>query len=175
MVGYGAMPLRDSSPCSYPPRSTGARVSTEGKPGHDRRDSSGKPRFARTRFCLLLCLWLAVTGVHWDVVQVFAWGEMWAKNIQTETFSEAVSSTFAPEKMCKLCELVQGAEQSADQAAVTFGKTVEKAPLLPLEQNGTVVDAPVAVVGVVDTVIPPLARGRMSPPVPPPRAAFSRV
>lgn len=123
----------------------------------------------------MIFLWLAVTGMHWDVVQVFAWGRMWTRNIAVENLAEAISSTFAPERMCELCKVVRDAKQSAERASMDFEKPAERAPLLPFDPGKVVVGPPVCVVDFLGEAGCPCSLGREMPPVPPPRSGASLV
>lgn len=60
----------------------------------------------------LIIAWICCQGMVWDVVQVFAWGKMFAGHVQTMSMQEAVESTFDPDRPCSLCLIVQEARGS---------------------------------------------------------------
>jgi hypothetical protein len=126
----------------------------------------------RIRAVLFLYLWLAATGTHWDMVQIFAWAQMWADNVKTESAGNALASTFAPENMCGLCKTVQAAKNAASgDNALALEKIVEKARLLPLADGQQLVIPPPVASRVLraDRACPPSLRE--APPLPPPRTA----
>lgn len=67
----------------------------------------------RHRFVILslLAAWFLSTGSQWDLVQVFAWGRMFAGYVQVMSVGEALAQTFDAEKPCELCCAVRRAKQ----------------------------------------------------------------
>ena len=61
-----------------------------------------------------LIAWLFATGSHWDLVQTFAWGKMFAKYSQTMSYADAARLTFTADNFCGICEFVQEADTSDD-------------------------------------------------------------
>jgi hypothetical protein len=57
--------------------------------------------------------WLCANGAVWDVVQVVAWGRMFAGNAATMPVSTALQETFNPKKACALCKGVRQAKEQA--------------------------------------------------------------
>lgn len=49
---------------------------------------------------------LGITGAHWFTLQTVAWTTMLAKNLQTQSLSEAMSNTFDGEHPCCLCKKI---------------------------------------------------------------------
>lgn len=108
------------------------------------------------------------TGSQWDLVQVFAWGRMFAGYVSTMTASEALAETFDADKPCALCCAVRKAQQQDKKELPNeFG----------LRDKLVLVFQPVPV---LLTATPdnnhsprhdqwPLDFARTAPPVPPPR------
>ena len=63
----------------------------------------------------LLFAWLCANGSVWDVVQVVAWGKMFAGYAQTLSFGQSVRETMDPDKPCRLCLAVSKARAAAAQ------------------------------------------------------------
>ena len=115
--------------------------------------------------------WFMATGSQWDLMQVVAWSKMFVENAEELTLTAAAKKTFSGE-MCSICQVVQSGrkqqESSGDKIPQTkiSGKMLDLCPMAAAacvyapqrEQTGTM-----AAVFDVD------GRGRMSPPVPPPR------
>lgn len=118
-----------------------------------------------------LAAWLFATGCQWDLMQVIAWGRMFTGYAQTMSLTAATQETFSGE-MCSLCKVVQkGKEQQEKSTPPTteLGKaklldtllpSATVMPMAPTRRPLGVVLAPPGLVG----------RGRMPPPLPPPRA-----
>lgn len=127
----------------------------------------------RQRFALILTFaaWLFATGSHWDLVQTFAWGQMFARYAQTMSYTEAARLTFTPDNFCGICEVVQEARHSTDESGQPA----------PAEAGAQKIQLALGIVPHVVIVAPapepwslsdhsvpaPLA---VAPPVPPPRA-----
>lgn len=125
----------------------------------------------RHRLSLILTLfaWLLATGSQWDVVQTFAWGRMFATNVQTLSLLKAADRTFSPEGRCELCCAVSAAKQQQENSATIPGGKIESKIFLLFEPAPRpVVAAPVfSPWSLSDPLAPSLARS--APPVPPPR------
>lgn len=83
------------------------------------------------RFALVVTLlaWLLATGSHWDVVQTFAWGRMFAINSHHMSLAAAVQRTFSTDGRCALCKTVARAKTHQDGSAsenVPGAKSPEK-------------------------------------------------
>lgn len=70
----------------------------------------------RQKLALIMTLaaWLVATGSHWDLVQTFAWGKMFATYSQTMSYTDAARMTFSPDNFCGVCEFVADVSQDAD-------------------------------------------------------------
>lgn len=116
----------------------------------------------------LFIAWLLATGSQWDLMQVFAWGRMFAGYVNTMSVGHALEETFDTDKPCALCLAVGKAKQQED-------KTLP--PEVRLRDKMLLVFQPVPVLlattpGTNQWLIherKPLSTGRASPPVPPPR------
>ena len=60
---------------------------------------------------LTLTAWLFATGSHWDIVQTFAWGKMFATYAQSMSYTDAAKLTFSGTILCNVCEIVSDAKQ----------------------------------------------------------------
>ena len=125
----------------------------------------------RRRLSLLLTLtaWLLATGSHWDLVQTFAWGRMFAENARTMPLLEAAQRTFRPEARCNLCAAVTEAKQQEENSPTIPGGKLDVKIILAFEP------APSPVVAAPDfspwSLSDPLVHSvsRAAPPLPPPR------
>lgn len=125
----------------------------------------------RSRLSLVLTLvaWLLATGSHWDVVQTFAWGRMFADYSRTMTVAQALTKTFAPQAMCSLCHVVATAKQQADNPAVP-AKDLGKIVLVCAPRAFAFTSPAPSCLGQVSAPLAPSSVARSAPPLPPPRA-----
>ncbi len=116
----------------------------------------------------LLLAWLCANGAVWDVVQVFAWGRMFAANTETMSVTAALRATFDPGKRCQLCVSVARAKDTTQkQAPLQQGRTTEKL-LLACEAPAKIIFAHSP--GEWPRALTEAAPVRFDPvPVPPPR------
>jgi hypothetical protein len=122
----------------------------------------------RLQLSALLLAWLMATGSQWDVVQVFAWGRMFASYSRIMPLESALRLTFKPDNMCSVCKLVKAAKQQQEQS-----------PAAPLKARGKIllVFAPVPTVVIAAISTEQWSVGmktmrsaeRSAPPIPPPR------
>ena len=117
----------------------------------------------------LVLAWVCANGAIWDVVQVFAWGKMFAGYTQTMSLGAALRETFEPSKACEMCSGIATAREAAkEQAPVVADRAAEKIILA--------LDAPAPLLFDQDHADWPMipagdARVRAERvPVPPPRA-----
>lgn len=127
----------------------------------------------RQRFAIVLTFaaWLFATGSHWDLVQTFAWGKMFAQYAQTMSYVDAARMTFTADNLCGVCEIVQDAKHATDEngqpAPAESGTQKIQLALSAVPQPVIVAPAPEPW-SLSDRSLPaPLA---VAPPVPPPRA-----
>lgn len=123
-------------------------------------------------FILTLVAWLLATGSHWDVVQTFAWGRMFATYSQSMPLLQAVQKTFSSDGMCGICHAVASAKQDSTADSTSSG-TGEKFPgkilLVFAPVPSLSIEAPeTASWSLSDQSIP--VTERATPPLPPPRA-----
>jgi hypothetical protein len=125
----------------------------------------------RQRLSLIFTLaaWLFATGSQWDLVQAFAWGRMFATNVQSMSVVEAAKLTFSPEGRCEICHAVSDAKQQQESSATVPGGKLDAKILLAFEPApAPVVAAPeFSPWSLSDPLVSSLARS--APPVPPPR------
>ena len=135
------------------------------------RDISMALSCMRRRIAILslLTAWLLATGSHWDFVQVFAWGRMFAGYAKTMSVGEALEQTFDPEKPCALCSAVRKAKEEKDSKALPpEGKLREK--IVMVFQPTLMLFASVPESNPWWHHEPePLSAEKAAPPVPPPR------
>lgn len=122
---------------------------------------------SRPQLIVLLSAWLLAAGVHWDAIQVVAWGRMFAENARTLPVLGALRQTFDPAKMCGMCCAVQEAKREQREAALP-GLGEGKAPLVIQPVVRIAVVAPAGRSWIVDEADVADAE-REAPPVPPPR------
>ncbi len=120
----------------------------------------------------MLAAWLLATGSQWDLVQVFAWGRMFATYSQSLPLSRAVEQTFTPETMCSLCRAVAAAkqQQAREDGTVPGAKSSGKILLVCAPRALVFISPAPLCAGLTPAVAMPLSAERPSPPSPPPRA-----
>ncbi len=73
--------------------------------------------FVRLGQILMIVALLAATGGHWAALQTVAWTTMLAENLESGSFSEAVTKTFDGEHPCCMCKAIaagKAAEKKSD-------------------------------------------------------------
>jgi hypothetical protein len=117
---------------------------------------------------LMLTAWLLATGVQWDVVQVLAWGRMFANYARVLPVRDAWELTFAVNGMCDACHAVQDAKQDEAGNPATSVSATAKEPLVFQSPDQIVIVAPTALPWIV-VEARMVAHERAQPPTPPPR------
>ncbi|MDR2430100.1 MAG: hypothetical protein LBD14_04285 [Puniceicoccales bacterium] len=92
--------------------------------------------FQRIVLVLTLLAWTAATGVHWDVLQIVAYGKM-TVNFSTSknlTLAQAAAKALSGEAPCTLCKMVSAAKGANANDAPTIATastagTSGKAPI----------------------------------------------
>jgi hypothetical protein len=116
----------------------------------------------------LVFAWLCANGAVWDVMQVAAWGKMFAGYSERMSVTQALQETFDPAKPCEMClGIAKAKEATAKQtsapeqgAAAKFVLAIHSA------------DAPVFANDPGDWMSGPASSGRERTdpvPLPPPR------
>lgn len=125
-------------------------------------------RHGQWRLIVLLFGGVLATGAHWDALQVFAWGRMFAISLENETPAEALATLFSPEKRCDICRVVSEAKADASDGSETAAWFI-KAPLIIPAFQPVMVSAPLmkARQRLLDAL--PLQHFGEAPPVPPPQ------
>jgi len=116
---------------------------------------------------LTLFAWLFATGSHWDLVQTFAWGKMFATYAQTMSYADAAKLTFSPDNFCGICEVVQDATGTDESNAPAQAGTREIQLALG-STAGVVVTRPDGIAWPPEALSLPRPTGS-APPTPPPR------
>jgi hypothetical protein len=122
----------------------------------------------RLQLSALLLAWLMATGSQWDLVQVLAWGRMFASYSRSMSVESALRLTFNPDKMCSVCKMVKAAKQQQEQSPVAPSKALGKILLV-------FAPVPTVFVAAAPTERWPagmktmLSAERGAPPIPPPR------
>ncbi len=119
---------------------------------------------------LTLTAWLFATGSHWDIVQTFAWGKMFATYAQSMSYADAVKLTFNADNLCGVCEIVDEAkngDNSGHPQPGTAGTQKIQLALGSIEQI-TIFRSDSA--GWPDHEVTMPRRWAQTPPLPPPRA-----
>jgi hypothetical protein len=121
---------------------------------------------------LTLTAWLFATGSHWDVVQAYGWGRMIVTYSQSMPLLRAVEKTFSGDKLCGVCEVVQGGKQQQDAAGTKAPGTKAPEKIVFVGTSNVLVYASPAplCVGRVTAVSALLSADRTAPPLPPPRS-----
>ena len=117
----------------------------------------------------LLSAWLMATGSQWDMVQVFAWGRMFASYARGMPLTAALGQTFKPDNMCPICRAVKAAKQQQDESPATSYKDELGKILLVFEPAPQVVVARPSFSSWSPSDQVMIDLGRSAPPVPPPR------
>ncbi len=68
--------------------------------------------FHRVGHVLLIAALLAAVGGHWAVLQTVAWTNMFATNLRTDSFTDAIAKTFDGEHPCKMCIQIDAGKKS---------------------------------------------------------------
>ena len=124
--------------------------------------------FARLGKVLVVAALVVTTGAHWAVLQTVAWTTMFAANIGSESFSEAVSQTFDGRHLCPLCKAIAAGKKSEQKTEfnlatlkMEFPPVSEKFVLISPKPFSSFSSAPLF----SESFLP-------RPPVPPPRSLF---
>ena len=116
----------------------------------------------------LLFAWLCANGALLDVVQVLAWGRMFAGYTETMSVTAALRETFDPAKPCAMCVDVAHAKETAKRQLPSAVERSAEKFLLALHTPAPVVfvrtpaDWPAALASAAPSRTEPV-------PVPPPR------
>lgn len=125
-------------------------------------------RLGHWRVIVLLFGGVLATGAHWDALQVFAWGRMFAISLENESPAEALSTLFSPEKRCDICRVVSDVKTEASDASDSAAWFI-KSPLIIPAFHPVMVSAPLVQSRQRLTDALPLQMSGEAPPVPPPR------
>lgn len=115
-----------------------------------------------------LASWLIATGSHWDLVQIGAWGRMFAQNVQVLPLSAALKLTFSEEGRCNVCSAVSSAKESGPETEASAAGKLSSKMLVFFTQPALFWEAP-AKPGFQVVAYLVESRDRSAPAVPPPR------
>jgi len=119
---------------------------------------------------LTLTAWLFATGSHWDIVQTFAWGKMFATYSQSMSFTDAAKLTFTADNLCDVCEVVSKAKQHRESDQSSPAPAGIQKILLALNLPNSIILRPPPLERWPERQDrAPASRGQ-APPLPPPRA-----
>ncbi len=124
----------------------------------------------RLSLSLTLVAWLLATGSHWDLLQTYAWGRMFVGYARAMSLTTAAEETFSGQ-MCDLCKAVQKGKQEQRSPEALATAKVRLPEAAPPAASGSVVSPARLIVGLIPAETQLAGRGRMAPPLPPPRAA----
>ena len=132
--------------------------------------SRSHPRFQRgcRRLVAILGAWFLATGAQWDLLQVIAWGGMFAQNLASMPTVSALRRTFSPEGRCRLCRVVSSAKRDIADNATPDTKAPGKFVVFASEE----IELPSPRIHPwtpEDRDFYPPDHARSRPPVPPPR------
>jgi hypothetical protein len=117
---------------------------------------------------LLIVALLAATGAHWTLLQTVAWTNMLADNLETCSFTEALTKTFDGKHPCALCKAIAAGKKSEKKKEFTVQS--QKLEFPPFKANFTLIAPP------RPKTFPPPSLFAVClphrPPTPPPRALF---
>ena len=120
------------------------------------------------RFLVVLAL-IAVTGLHWAALQTAAWAAMLAGNLQTCSFTRAVSQTFDGKHPCPLCKAIAAQRKSEQKNGLAL--ELQKFEFPPVNDN-TVLISPSQFVLLPQANVAAGSRPQ-EPLLPPPRSLFT--
>lgn len=106
-------------------------------------------------------------GLHWPLLQSFAWSTMLVDNLTTNSFSVAVQRTFDGKHPCALCKAIAEGKKSEKKS----DSLVSLKKFEGLNEPVGMVILPTASFPTVDAEDAPFETLLRTPPTPPPRAA----
>ena len=117
---------------------------------------------------LLIVLGLACSiGLHWALLQSFAWTTMLVDNLATTSFSAAVQRTFDGKHPCALCKAIAKGKKSEKKADTLLQLKKFEGLSTPV----VIAVAPPASFPTIEAPNASLEAVSHAPPTPPPRAA----
>jgi hypothetical protein len=122
--------------------------------------------FARYGRSFVVMALVLSTGVHWAALQTVAWTTMLAKNLCTQSVTEAVSDTFDGRHLCPLCRVIAAAKKSEKKSAAVSPTLKMEFP--PVAESFTFISPePISAFSLAEF---PANAFSFEPPVPPPRS-----
>lgn len=115
---------------------------------------------------LLIAALLVATGGHWAVLQTVAWTNMLAENLQTGSWSEALTRTFDGKHPCTMCKQISAGKKSEKKAE--FPSPAAKLEFV--SERPTLAFAAPTDFHLLTVLTVPLTSWTEAPPTPPPLA-----
>lgn len=116
---------------------------------------------------IILAVGLSLSlGLHWCVLQSFAWASMLVERSQHAPFAVALQTTFDGQHPCKLCQIVHEGQQAEKKSDQQF--KVQKLETGSWERMGFQVVPPPPGAG-AEAPVTILSARTKTPPLPPPR------
>ena len=75
--------------------------------------------FRRLGHALMIVAVITATGTHWTVLQSVAWTGMFASNLSSAGFAEAIEKTFDGNHPCPLCKAIATGKKSESKKEFT--------------------------------------------------------
>ena len=119
------------------------------------------------RILVAVSLMLSI-GLHWDLLQIVAWGGMLVKYAQDGSIQDAIEKTFDGEHPCPMCKAIKKAKREEKRAPQQPVPT-QKSDLYCTATALTVIAPPP--LGLLCADSEAAAQFHVPPPVPPPRCA----
>jgi hypothetical protein len=76
---------------------------------------------------------IAMSGLHWAVLQSVAWTTMLAENLHSSSFRDAVTKTFDGKHPCCLCKAIASEKKSEQNSE--FTAQMQKFEFPPVKEN----------------------------------------
>jgi hypothetical protein len=89
--------------------------------------------FKRLGKVFLITALVAMLGAHWALLQTVAWTTMFADNLHSGSFCDAVTKTFDGQHPCPICKAIAAGKQSEKKTEFSFQS--QKLEFPPLKEN----------------------------------------
>jgi hypothetical protein len=76
--------------------------------------------FIRPARILVVLMLVMTLGIHWALLQTFAWTAMLADNLRSSTLQAALTETFDGQHPCRLCKAVSAGRNSEQKKEFTL-------------------------------------------------------
>lgn len=128
-------------------------------------------RRAFNSLLLLCCIWLAIGPLA--ILQIGAWSWMVVNYSQACSFTRAVSETFADQRPCGMCKLIDSVEnEGSEETPLRPGKGASEIKLLAGSGQSIFISSPRANSAGQDAIVFPRPHVALEVPTPPPRKSL---